>query len=209
MNFSKVMIIMVVFMSWQSIASSSIDPGKKFSSLIPENFSLLSKKNGVMDKDKVTIFRYERSDKKNGGLEGEHFSLVVSEAGVLKGFTQMDGSSQNTESLPDKETAVSIMKSFLEKYANDLSGDMVVKWVDKHDEHINLKSNTGELKKTVVTGMKVKCKNKKDGRYFWGIINHKKQLITFERDIKWSFFRRERITEKWLHDSWLKVNNEH
>jgi len=209
MNYSKVMIIMVVFMSWQSIASSSIDPSKKFSSLIPENFSLISKKDGVMDKDKVTIFRYERSDKKNGGLGGEHFSLVVSEAGVLKGFTQMDGSSQNTDSLPDKETAVSIMKSFLEKYANDLSSDMVVKWVDKHDEHINLKNNAGELKKTVVTGMKVKCRNKKDGRYFWGIINHKKQLITFERDINWSFFRRERITEQWLHDSWLKIHNQH
>ena len=28
--------------------------------------------------------------------------------------------------------------------------------------------------------------------------------MTFERDIKWNTIAQKRITEKWLHDSWLK-----
>jgi len=181
----------------------SSDRLSKIKDLIPLGFSLVSRQLGEMDKERVEIIRYERTDGKNRGLGGEHFSAVVSQTGILKGITTMDESSQKADGLPSKKESEIIMQKFLSEYAPDLQSNMTIKWIDKHDETIEIIDDNGKVKKIKVIGMKVKCRKKDDGLYFWAIINHQNKVITFERDIEWSFFRSKRITEKWLHDSWL------
>lgn len=51
--------------------------------------------------------------------------------------------------------------------------------------------------------MKVKCKSKRDGRYFWVIVGPGGHVITFERDVVWNAAGSMRQTEMWLHDLWL------
>ncbi len=72
------------------------------------------------------------------------------------------------------------------------------------DESIISLNDKGEKETHTVTGMKVKAKNTKDGRWFWVIVGANSQPMIFERDIVWISFPGHRQTEKWLHDSWLK-----
>ncbi|WP_157696808.1 hypothetical protein [Brevibacillus formosus] len=74
-------------------------------------------------------------------------------------------------------------------------------WIDKPDEKITVRNSTGKNNKITVTGMKYKCYLKDKEDYTWVISGTGGRIIAFEQGIKWN---NERLTEKWLHDSWLR-----
>ncbi|WP_211363241.1 hypothetical protein [Fluviispira multicolorata] len=173
---------------------------------IPKKFTKKVKQIDVKsDNENVELIRYERSDGINSGVMGEHFSLLVSKKGYLKGFTQMD-TSLATGNLPSSKEAEEIAMEFLNEHAPDLLSSFKISWIDKHDEQIQ----TMDYKKIVnlkISGMKVKMQNTKDKKWFWIIVGTNHKVIIFERDIVWISFPGHRKTEKWLHDSWILSTN--
>lgn len=93
---------------------------------------------------------------------------------------------------------------YLKVRAPDLVSTLHIHWVAAHSEKLLLTARdvAGGLAVTV-TGMKVKCHNTSDDRWFWVIVGPGEQIITFERDIVWNTGRNLRQTELWLHDLWL------
>lgn len=57
-------------------------------------------------------------------------------------------------------------------------------------------------KNIIISGMKYKCYVESEDNYLWIIFDKNGEIITFERDIIW---KNGRVTEKWLHDTWLKI----
>jgi hypothetical protein len=170
---------------------------------IPNSFVLVNQQSVLMDGEPIRHLRYERADQQNRNLSGEHISAVISEKDDrLKGFTQMDEQLSKGE-LPDQEQARKAAITYLQKHAPDLINTMEVRWIKPHEERIQVRSEAGQPQSVTITGMKVKCYNPTDGRYFWVIVGAQAQIITFERDIVWSTDMGRRQTEKWLHDTWL------
>ena len=174
-----------------------------FAHLTPDAYAYahVSTRSVVADGEPVSLTRYERSDGRNAGLGGEHFSLVVSDAGVLKGFTRMDISMVDGP-LPSREHARETALRFLQKEAPDLLQRMEISWIEPHDEIIQT-TRGGRPATVTLTGMKVKARNLVDGRWFWVIVDANDSVMVFERDIVWVTFPGHRKTEKWLHDAWL------
>ena len=171
---------------------------------IPSGFVLAISQSVAMNDESVWYLRYEREDQRNRGLHGEHFSAVLSQDGKrLKGFTQMDERLSDGQ-LPDKVQAEKAALAYLQKYAPDLLNSMEIQWIKPHDEQIQLQREIGEPQTVTITGMKVKCYNTANGRYFWVIVGPQEQIVTFERDIVWSTNMGQRQTEKWLHDQWVE-----
>ncbi len=134
---------------------------------------------------------------------GENFSVVLDESGLLKGFVSYQEDTSDAKNLPDREQAERIARDFLKTHAPDLLQSMEVHWVKPHDEEIKVRQDGGKTKTVRITGMKVKCRNTKDGRWFWVIVSSAGKPFVFERDIVWINFPGMRKTEKWLHDSWI------
>lgn len=170
---------------------------------IPPGFTLVAHQPATVDGEAAWHLRYEREDGQNRGLHGEHFSAVISQAdGRIQGVTHMNATPSNRP-LPSKEQAQETAIAYLQKNAPDLLNAMEIQWIEPHDEYIQVRGEMGEPQIVPVTGMKVKCYNTADGRYFWVIVGPQEQVITFERDIVWSTNMGQRQTEKWLHDQWL------
>lgn len=160
-------------------------------------------RNVTVDGEAAVLTRYIRSDGRNRALGGEHFSTIVSSAGVLKGFTHMSQDLAG-RSLPTRQRSEAIARAFLEQHAPDLLPRMQISWINPHDEP--LKVQRGERQETIaLTGMKVKARNLADNRWFWVIVGADEQVMVFERDIVWVTFPGHRKTEKWLHDNWLET----
>ncbi len=174
-----------------------------FSSLLPDTYAQASQRSVSVDGEGATLQRYERRDGRNTGLEGEHFSTVVAAEGTLKGFAtismDLTGKPQ-----PKRQRSEQIAREFLQQTAPDLLPRMKISWIDPHDEPI-LVQRDGRSETVVLTGMKVKARNLADGRWFWVIVGSDEKPMVFERDIVWVTVPGHRKTEKWLHDSWLKV----
>lgn len=169
----------------------------------PAGFETLASVNPVtLDGAPAWHLRYERSDGRNGGLGGEHYSMVLSPSGQLLGKTWFSAAQCHGE-LPSVAQAQRIAHSYLEQQAPDLLPGMALQWVQPHDETLRTTAADGQPRQHTLTGMKVKCRNERDGRYFWVIVGPDGVVLTFERDIVWDFTRSLRQTEKWLHDSWL------
>ena len=170
---------------------------------IPIDFTLVKSQAVAMNGEPVWHLRYERDNQRNGGLYGEHISAIVSQNGErLKGFTQMDATLSQGQ-LPSETQAEKAAIAYLQKVAPDLLPSMQIQWIKPHDEQIQVQGEAGRPQAVTITGMKVKCYNPGDGRYFWVIVGANNQIITFERDIVWSNNMGRRETEKWLHDQWL------
>lgn len=169
--------------------------------LIPAGYVSVNTRSINVDADRATLLRYERVDHRNGGLGGEHFSIVMDESGRLKGFTHMDLALMGG-TLPARERAREIALNFLREMAPDLLPRMEVAWIKPHDETIHTMRN-GQREAVTLTGMKVKARNLADGRWFWVIVGPNDKVMVFERDIVWITFPGRRKTEKWLHDQWL------
>lgn len=103
--------------------------------------------------------------------------------------------------LSRKETE-DITKNFLIKIDKSLANDLENLWIERHDEQIFVDGG----KATTVAGMKYKCYRESKDDYAWVIVGYGGSIVTFERDIKWNMQAQRRITEKWLHDSWVLDN---
>ncbi len=169
---------------------------------VPEAYVQVAQQAVSVDGETVVLTRYEREDGRNSGLEGEHFSSVVSESGRLKGFAHISMDLVGRP-LPSAERSEAIARAFLNEHAPDLLLKMEIHWVDTHDEPIRVELN-GSTETVTLTGMKVKARNLEDRLWFWVIVGPDEQPMVFERDITWITFPGHRKTEKWLHDSWLK-----
>lgn len=170
---------------------------------VPNTHYQVMSRSEMADKEPIVLTRYERKDGRNRGLEGEHFSTIYADNGLLKGFANISLDLVSLP-LPTREESEKIARDFLQEYAPDLLPRMEISWIDPHDEPILSLNDKGEKETHTVTGMKVKAKNTKDGRWFWVIVGADSQPMIFERDIVWISFPGHRQTEKWLHDSWLK-----
>lgn len=92
--------------------------------------------------------------------------------------------------------------AFLVRAAPDLLPGQEISWIAPHDETPQDAGN-GDTETRTLTGMKVKMRNRADGRWMWVIVGADRRVMVFERDIEWISFPGHRGTEKWLHDSWL------
>ncbi|RSE63931.1 hypothetical protein EGT81_06525 [Alcaligenes faecalis] len=184
----------------ENVMSTTINnPAAAF---VPEAYVQVAQGAVSVDGEAVVLTRYEREDGRNSGLEGEHFSSVVSESGRLKGFAHISLDLVDRP-LPSAERSETIARAFLKEHAPDLLPKMEIHWVDTHDEPIRVERN-GRTETVTLTGMKVKARNLEDRLWFWVIVGPDEQPMVFERDITWITFPGHRKTEKWLHDSWLK-----
>lgn len=151
------------------------------------------KPNGV----EAYLFRYQKDE--NKGLNGEHFSFLVSkEDKQILGFTNMSKKYNDLNMLSRKETE-KIAKKFLAKIDGKSAKDLENLWIERHDEQIIVDNGTA----TTIAGMKFKCYRSANDDYAWIIVGFDGSIVTFERDIKWNTQEHRRITEKWLHDSWV------
>lgn len=175
--------------------------------LIPFTHQKTSHRAIRVDKETVQLTRYERKDGRNKGIEGEHFSTVMAADGTLKGFANMSLDLAG-KPLPSRERTETIARNFLQSHAPDLLPRMEISWTRPHDEPIQAQRD-GRIETVMLTGMKLKARNLADGRWFWVIVGSDAKAMVFERDIVWITFPGQRKTEKWLHDSWLKVQTEH
>lgn len=164
---------------------------------IPTGYNLEAMQKVSVDGISAILFRYTKGV--NNKINGEHFSFVVTQNKPYKilGFTSMDTKYIDKKQLSKKETE-DIAKQFLKAIDPHLANELSNIWIDRHDEEITI----GGEKKTV-SGMKYKCYNKSQNNYAWVIVGHDGSIETFERDIIWSNGMQKRVTEKWLHDSWL------
>jgi hypothetical protein len=169
--------------------------------MIPSNYVKVHSCQVTVNGEQVTLTRFERKDGRNNGLGGEHFSVVVSKAGLLKGFTHID-LDYSSGILPSRERAQEIALNFLHESAPDLLLRMKIHWINPHDETFCVIRN-GVPERITLTGMKVKVKDTGDGSWFWVIIGPNEHVVVFERDIVWVIFPGHRQTEKWLNDQWL------
>lgn len=130
-------------------------------------------------------------------LGGEHFSVVWATQGYLKGFADMR-LPESGAALPGQAAAQAAADAFLRTHAPDLLHSREVHWIKPHDETLHRHGRAHTL-----AGMKVKMRNRQDGRWFWVIVGAGGRPIVFERDIVWLRFPGKRQTEQWLHDDWL------
>jgi len=174
--------------------------------LVPPELETVGRRVVTVDGDPAILIRHERRDGRNAGLMGEHVSLILDPTGRLKGITRMEVTFALTEGgppLPSRDRAREIGMAFLRAHAPDLVDRMRVHWVEAHDETIRVVEADGSGRLVTLTGMKMKCRNTEDGRWFWVIVGGGEQVMTFERDIVWITMPGHRQTEKWLHDAWL------
>lgn len=160
---------------------------------IPNNYILHNKFSFTQNNKPITLYRFTKTGELN--LFGEHFSVVIDEKNKLLGLMNLDNSFQEKVDICENEIEAHCIKIF-NKYYPGYYEQLTNLWIKDHTEVIsdnNIKIN--------ITGKKFKCFNKELNNYSWIIINSKGNLITFEKDILWVDGR---ITEKWLHDSFLK-----
>ena len=163
---------------------------------IPENYHLQQAKKVVVNYRDAVLFRYEKD--KNNGSTGEHFSFVISEEPLaILGFTFMDRRYSNTN-LPTGTETKKVARDFLKKIDAGLNQELENLWIKRHDESVSLAGG-----RSVIAGMKYKCYRSSHDDYAWVIVGFDGSIVTYERDIKWNTKEQKRITEKWLHDSWL------
>ncbi|SHF19619.1 hypothetical protein SAMN05444274_1046 [Mariniphaga anaerophila] len=166
---------------------------------IPTDYQFQSVSKVKADNASAYVFRFEKDG--NKGLEGEHFSFVISEKEKqILGFTNMDKRYSNLKMLSKSETE-EIAKDFLLSLDKFLANSLKNLWIERHDEEILVNGV-----KTTIAGMKYKCYRASKNDYAWVIVGFDGSVITFERNIKWNNSEHKRITEKWLHDSWLTGN---
>jgi hypothetical protein len=178
----------------------------------PDGFVLRWVQEVTLDGEPATLLRFTPAGAERCTPGGEHYSALVTPAGILKGETRMDArlSEERTRvALPTEDDARAVALRYLAEHAPDLATSGEIHWVAPHAEKVLLTADEvpGGLAVTV-TGLKVKCRNTADGRWFWIIVGPGGQVITFERDIVWNTSLGMRRTEMWLHDLWL-VYREH
>lgn len=173
----------------------------------PDHFKFRWMQEVTVDGKPVYHLRCEPARSPVPALCGEHYSVLVTPEGQLQGEILMDATLAEEialAGLPTEEAARAVALRYLRERAPDLVAPIEIHWVAAHAEKVLLTSNevAGGLAVTV-SGMKVKCRNKADGRWFWVIVGPGERVITFERDVVWNTKNSMRQSEMWLHDLWL------
>lgn len=168
---------------------------------VPPGYEEVSRRNVIVDGIDAELIRFERTDGRNNGVGGEHYSAVIAHEGRLKGITRMEHSLVDG-ALPSRDDARRIADHFLQRHAPDLLTGLELHWIEPHYEPLRIQAD-GKPQTITLTGMKVKMRNGLDGLWFWVIVGADRQVMVFERDIVWITMPGHRQTEKWLHDSWL------
>ena len=57
---------------------------------VPAGYGLVSRRTVSVDGERADLTRHERTDGRNAGLGGEHFSTVIDGGGRLKGFVRFE-----------------------------------------------------------------------------------------------------------------------
>lgn len=167
---------------------------------IPEGYERKEVRSGKQNESDVWVFRYEKSNGENNGLGGEHYSFTVDKASnKLLGFSWMDQQFAAGQAIPSKKRTAEISRNFFNRLEPGLADKLKNLWIEPHDEVIKV----GE-KEVTITGMKYKCYLQEEDNYAWVIVGPNDHIIVFEQGIKWEGGR---VTEKWLHDSWLAMNH--
>ncbi len=162
---------------------------------IPEEYHFSQIMEGKQNGLHVLIFRYTKDT--NHPIGGEHYSFTITvDTHQLLGTTWMDKRFKKNSVLPSKERTKEIAKEYLAKVEPTLFAKLNNLWIEAHDEIII--ANNEEV---IITGMKYKCFIPEEDTYAWVIVGSDENVITFERGIIW---QDGRVTEKWLHDSWLR-----
>lgn len=190
------------FMTTATLAAQPV--ATAVSAFLPAGHIEIARGPVTVDGERAELVRYRRSDGRNAALGGEHFSTVIAENGRLKGFTRMDLDLVGGQ-LPSRKETQAIAMDFLRAAAPDLLPALEISWIEPHDEPLRATRN-GRTEDLTLTGMKVKMRNKADGRWMWVIVGTDRKVLVFERDIVWVTFPGHRKTEKWLHDAWLAEN---
>lgn len=162
---------------------------------IPENYFMHSVNKVKVDDTQAYLFRFEKLE--NKGLGGEYFSFIISENKEILGFTQMDKKYAYTKMLSKSDTE-KIAQEFLVKMDKSLAQGLKNLWIERHEEKITVNGQ-----EAILAGMKYKCYRASKNDYTWVIVGFDGSVLTFERNIKWNNDLHTRITEKWLHDSYL------
>jgi len=201
----EVAIIAMLQATTQSISFDSVKPYvDTFQTKIniPDEFQFHSVSQVKSNNISAYLFRYQKN--KNETLNGEHFSFLISknERQIL-GFTNMSKKYSDTNLLSKNDTEV-IAKKFLAKVDKPLSEELRNLWINRHDEKIL----DDVSKATTIVGMKYKCYLSAQDDYAWVIVGYDGTVITYERNIKWNIEESYRVTEKWLHDDWVKKNSD-
>lgn len=167
---------------------------------IPAGFEQTKVTLVEVDQKKAYLFRYEKPV--NRGLLQEHFSFIVTANApyCILGFTRMDSKYLDGELLTEEQTR-EIATAFLRGIDSELAESLNNLWIDKHGEPLIVDREQREI-----FGMKYKCYRKSSEDYSWVIVGFDGSVITFERDIVWDNEAGKRITQKWLHDSWVLEN---
>ncbi|WP_210188008.1 hypothetical protein [Bosea sp. CRIB-10] len=171
---------------------------------MPAGYAEMARRRVAVDGERAELVRYQRSDGRNAVLGGEHFSTVIAADGRLKGFTRMDLDLAGGQ-LPSREETRAIAMDFLRVAAPELLPAQEISWIEPHDEPLRVVRN-GKTENLTLTGMKVKMRNRADGRWMWVIVGADRKVMVFERDIVWVTLPGHRKTEKWLDDTWLAEN---
>ena len=165
---------------------------------IPKNYKPKSVKKVRFNDIDAYLFRYVKN--KNKELMSEHFSFIVAKKSLkILGFTLMDKKYSRLKMLSKKETET-IARNFLKNIDSSLNDELENLWIERHDEKIIVDGN----EKITIAGMKYKCFCPSKNDYAWIIVGFDGTIITYERDIKWNSKEQKRITNKWLHDNWIK-----
>ncbi|MEQ8966653.1 MAG: hypothetical protein RID91_12570 [Azospirillaceae bacterium] len=167
----------------------------------PDDFVAVSARRVPINETEAWLVRFERADGTNAGPGGEHESWLVDEAGGLRGLTRMR-IQEDPDNLPGEDEARAVAADFVAAVAPDLARATEESWVARHDESVRVADGSSRGAPRTVSGMKVKCRNREDGRYFWVVVGPNCDVVTFERDIVWNTLARRRATEQWLHDAW-------
>lgn len=164
--------------------------------VIPSGYHFYSVKKVVADNESALLFRYQKD--RNENKNGEHFSFIISEnEKQILGFTYMDKKFSNSKMI-SKAEAKKITETFLRQLDNSLAKELKNLWIEQHDEQI-----IANDKEAIISGIKYKCYRAATNDYCWVVVGFDGAIVTFERNIKWDNTAGKRITEKWLHDSWV------
>lgn len=168
---------------------------------LPDNYMLQTVQLQKQNTAGVWLFRYVKMSGINSGLGGEHFSFVVEKGThAILGFTWMD-QRLRSGSLPNPEETKAIAEALFNRIEPGMSGRLHNLWIDRHDEEITITDELNKQAKCIIPGMKYKCYCRESNNYAWVIVGTGGRIVAFEQGIKW---RNGRVTEKWLHDSWLQ-----
>ena len=111
----------------ENAVSTLVNPS--IDAFVPKTHAQVMSRQVSADGEAVVLTRYERKDGRSAGLEGEHFSSVISESGRIKGFANISLDLVDRP-LPDSQRSEEIARTFLQQYAPDLLPRMEIHRID-------------------------------------------------------------------------------